>query len=295
MKQLGYECNPLLIYEHRDTDNNHIHIVTSRVDTKGKKINHDFEGKRANQILNELLSLDTKQEYSKHIAAVLEYNFSTIAQGVLLMENIGYDVKVKDAEIFFYKHGIEQGVIDKNEFQNKIETEVLNKSSPAFIKAIIYKYQKEYSPVLALKNMPVYSTEKRKFESDLTNFLKSRFGLEFAFFTGKDKEKPYGYTCIDHNSKVVYKGSEIMKMEQLINPIRTTQYTEQYKTGADSETKMPTNYTTADVTNADNNNNNIQHPNFAIDDIIAEIQRQVEQDLHHAGGKKRKGKKRDFL
>ena len=149
MKQLGYEVNPLLIYAHKDTDNNHIHIVTSRVDTKGKKINHDFEGKRANQIINQLLSVDTKQEYSKHIASVLQYNFSTIAQMTLLMENLGYEVDVKDAEIFFYKHGTEQGAIDKNEIQNKIETDSFTKLPAAFIKAIIHKYQKEYSPILA--------------------------------------------------------------------------------------------------------------------------------------------------
>lgn len=295
MKQLGYEGNPMIVYEHRDTNNNHIHIVTSRVDTKGKKINHDFEGRRANQIINNLLCLDTMQEYSKHIAAVLQYNFSTIAQMALLMENLGYDVNVKETEIFFYKHGMAQGSVNKNEMQNKIESDAVNKLSTAFIKAIIYKYQKEYSPVLALKNMPVYSTEKRKFESDLTNFLKSRFGLEFVFFTGKDKEKPYGYTCIDHTNKAVYKGSEIMKMEELINSIRTAEYAGQNKNGADSEIKMTTNYTTADITNGDNNNDNTQRPNFAIEDIIAEIQRQVEQDLYHAGGKKRKGKKRDFL
>ena len=296
MKQLGYQGNPLLIYEHRDTDNNHIHIISSRVDIKGKKINHDFEGKRANQIINNLLSLDTKKEYNKCIASVLQYNFSTIAQMSLLMENMGYDVNGKDAEIFFYKHGTVQGVINKKEIQNKIETDVINKPSPVFIKAIIYKYQKEYSPVLAIKNVPVYSTEKKKFESDVTNFLKSRFGLEFVFFTGKDKDKPYGYTCIDHHNKVVYKGSEIMKMEQLINPLSTTVYAKQNKAGSDNERKMTANYTMADVTNADNNdNNNTPHPNFAIDDIIKEIQRQVETDIHHIGGKKRKGKKRDFI
>lgn len=295
MKQLGYEGNPMLVYEHRDTNNNHIHIVTSRVDTKGKKINHDFEGRRANQIINNLLCLDTMQEYSKHIAAVLQYNFSTIAQMLLLMENLGYDVKVKETEIFFYKHGMAQGSINKNEIQKKIGSDAVNQLSAAFIKAIIYKYQKDYSPVLALKNMPVYSTEKRKFESDLTNFLKNKFGLEFVFFTGKDKDKPYGYTCIDHSNKVVYKGSEIMKMEHLINPLPNVEYGKQNKAGADSETIMTTNYTTADVTNGDNNNDNTQRPNFSIDDIIAEIQRQVEQDLHHAGSKKRKGKKRDFL
>src|SRR6185312_13164921 len=47
MQQLGYSENPILIYEHHDTRNNHIHIVSSRVGINDKKINDSFEGKRA--------------------------------------------------------------------------------------------------------------------------------------------------------------------------------------------------------------------------------------------------------
>ena len=295
MRQLGYDGNPLLIYEHRDTDNNHIHIVSSRVDNKGQKINHDFEGKKANQLINQLLNLDTKQEYRKHIEAVLQYNVSTIAQLALLMENLGYDVKVEDVKIFFYKHGLEQGTMDKTEIRRKIENDTVNKTSPTFIKAIIYKYQNEYSPVLAIKNMPVYSSEKRKFESGLTNFLKNNFGLEFIFFTGKGQEKPYGYTCIDHNNKAVYKGSEIMKIEQLVNPIQNAEAVQQNKAGIEGSEKIVDSYSQSSELNDDDNYTNAPLRNFAIDDIIADIQRQVESDLHTAGGKKRKGKKRDFI
>lgn len=56
MQQLGYSQNPILIYEHHDTKNNHIHIVSSRVGINGKKIKDNFEGKRANQYLNAILN-----------------------------------------------------------------------------------------------------------------------------------------------------------------------------------------------------------------------------------------------
>ncbi len=38
--------------------------------------------------------------------------------------------------------------------------------------------------------------------------------LEFVFFKGTHG-KPYGYSIIDHREKIVFKGSDIMKMEKL--------------------------------------------------------------------------------
>ena len=60
-----------------------------------------------------------------------------------------------------------------------------------------------------------FTTEPRKYESDLTNFLKQKFGFEFIFFSGKDKEMPYGYVVIDHNKREVYKGSDLLALEIL--------------------------------------------------------------------------------
>ena len=64
MENLGYKENPVLIYEHHDTKNNHIHIVTSRVGEDGKKIKDSFEGKRANQFLNAILKREPHQEFN---------------------------------------------------------------------------------------------------------------------------------------------------------------------------------------------------------------------------------------
>ena len=47
LKEMGYgeEGQPVLIYAHHDTDNNHLHIVTSRVAPDGHKINDHHERK----------------------------------------------------------------------------------------------------------------------------------------------------------------------------------------------------------------------------------------------------------
>ena len=52
LKEMGYaeERQPLLVYAHHDTDNNHIHIITSRVAPDGHKIDHNHEKRRSHQV-----------------------------------------------------------------------------------------------------------------------------------------------------------------------------------------------------------------------------------------------------
>jgi Relaxase/Mobilisation nuclease domain len=52
IKRMGYGDNPYLIYFHQDTNNNHVHIVSTRVNTEGVKVKDSFE--RQN-ILNQLI------------------------------------------------------------------------------------------------------------------------------------------------------------------------------------------------------------------------------------------------
>lgn len=219
MRNLGYGDNPILIYEHHDTKNNHVHIVTSRVGENGKKIKDSFEGKRANHHLNAILNREPHQEYNFHMNSALSYKFGTHAQFALLMESKGYNTQKREERLFFFKHGETQGDISLADIDKKIELNAGMATNAAQIKALIHKYRRQYSGELRSNrdNKVKFKTEPKKqlFESDLTNFLKEKFGIDFIFFTGKDKDKPYGYTVIDHNKKEVFKGSEILKLEQL--------------------------------------------------------------------------------
>jgi hypothetical protein len=89
-------------------------------------------------------------------------------------------------------------------------------SSARFTKAIVYNYRKQYSGILRSNHDNKFTTEEKKFESDLTNVLKQKFGLDFIFFTAKDKDKPYGYAIIDHHTREVHKGSDVLKLDYLV-------------------------------------------------------------------------------
>lgn len=217
MEEMGYGDSPVLIYAHSDTANNHVHIITSRVGLDGRKIVHDLEGKRAYKILNELLGKDIKKDFGQHLEDALSYNFSNVAQFQLLMERMGYITREKEGSFRFYRYGTEQGRIAKTGVEQKaIENNRLLKN-PEQLRAIIRKYSRQYDTAIQ-KHVPVrHSTEKPRFESELTDFLKEKFGYEFVFFAGKEKDRPYGYAIIDHRNKAIFKGSDVMNMQVLEN------------------------------------------------------------------------------
>lgn len=54
MEALGYGKQPYIVFKHNDIAREHIHIVSLRVDSEGKKINDKFEKRRSKQITDAL-------------------------------------------------------------------------------------------------------------------------------------------------------------------------------------------------------------------------------------------------
>lgn len=63
IEKMGYGNQPYLIFKHEDIDRHHIHIVSTRVDGEGKKINDKFERRISKQITRDL-----EQKYGLHSA-----------------------------------------------------------------------------------------------------------------------------------------------------------------------------------------------------------------------------------
>jgi hypothetical protein len=59
---MGYGDNPFLIYHHSDTDNNHVHMVSTRVDKNGDKVDDTYEKIRSQKTLQTILQQDPQME-----------------------------------------------------------------------------------------------------------------------------------------------------------------------------------------------------------------------------------------
>jgi hypothetical protein len=205
VKRMGYGENPYLLYFHQDTENNHVHIVSTRVNTEGVKIKDSFEKKESlRHISNIMQQIPHRELNGKNIADdVMKYSFSTEAQLKLLIEQKGYSTKNdEERNLIILKDNRPFATISRLDIVEKLK----HKPDAARInqlKAVLHKYKDSLSP------------------EDLQKFMKEKFGVEMIFHKNGGHDKPYGYTIIDHATKQVFKGSEVMKIGEILKEGRS--------------------------------------------------------------------------
>jgi hypothetical protein len=188
MEKMGYGKQPYFVVFHRDTDNNHVHIVSTRIDHDGRKISSGFEHIRSIKVINEIMGLDERQTAKKDLEKAMSYHFSTLTQFKLIIELQGYIIKEND----LIKFGKKQAVLDFA----KLELRPPDQHRATQLKAIFKKYAPQYD------------------EAGFIAYMKTKMGVEIVLHS-KDGKPVYGYTILDHARKNAYKGSEIMPLKTL--------------------------------------------------------------------------------
>lgn len=205
VQRMGYGENPYLLYFHADTDHNHVHIVSSRVNKVGEKINDSFEKRESLRHIQHIMQAFNRKELGNRTAIndVLQYQFTTEAQLKLLLERKG----------FLLKSDTQRNIIIS------LDNKVVGTINRAEIDAKLLATQKarQIAPNYSRKQQLSAILLKYRNENALTEFMKEKFGVELVFHYAEGKTTPYGYTLIDHANKQVFKGSEILKLYELLN------------------------------------------------------------------------------
>lgn len=206
LKEMGYaeEGQPLLVYAHHDTPNNHIHIITSRVAPDGHKINKEFEKKRSRQVTQKIMEEYTGQKQEPTInevaATALTYRFTSKAQYCAILNSMGYDTKDDDDMPFvhIYKGGEEVGTIPVQLImQHALRENKADDKRRRQLRAILKKYRD-------------LSANKE----ELAAVMKKKFGISLVYLGKKDT--PFGYVVVDHKNKTVFKGGEFLSIKELL-------------------------------------------------------------------------------
>lgn len=199
MKDMGYGSpgQPLLIYSHHDTANNHIHIITSRVDPNGKKINHHHERLRSQEVINRIMGVDESVKLSESVSEALEYRFSTVQQFMAVLETLGYECYMSNDKIVLKRGGIVLEKIPESVIKARCSNESPEKKRKAQLRAIMRKYRDMSSG-----------------RKELQDTMRSKFGVSLLFIGPKDQ--PTGYLIVDHKTKTVFKGSDVCKIKELL-------------------------------------------------------------------------------
>lgn len=197
VQKMGYGDNPYLIYSHSDTDNNHVHIVSTRVDKKGNKINDSMERVRSQKIMNEILGISPKEQIKNDFSEALKFHFSTISQLKILLEKKGWKLSEKGEELHLWKGG-NKFLIPIQDLKNRIDKYEPDIDRRKQLTALFHKYKEGLNHL------------------EFQTLMRDKFGVELVFHTGKGHVKPYGYTIIDYPNKLVRKGNEIMNISELL-------------------------------------------------------------------------------
>lgn len=244
MNSMGYTDQPYIVYKHSDIEREHIHIVTVCTDLQGKKIDDKYDHLKSMKACREIekqfnltssvnqIHKESKQtqltpvDHTKHnlkgqIASVIRYlpkyyNYDSLASynALLFLFNIrvekveaSYNGQTKKGLVYFVINEIGEkasnpfkaSLFGKNASYQELEKhfekskEVLkNKSNKSNIKQTIE---------IALNT----TNSQKEFKVALLNH-----GINVVIFQNKDN-RIYGVTFIDHNSKSVYKGSDLGK------------------------------------------------------------------------------------
>jgi len=273
MKRMGYGSQPYVVFKHQDISRHHLHVVSVRVNEKGKKINDKFERRRSKDITRSL-----EQKYGLHTAEKVskekkpELKMVDVSQGNIKeqVENVVREVIDKYHFITFNeykavltKFNIAAEEVKGSHYGNPFSGIVYsatdnddNKVSNPFSAATLGKFAG--SEALEKK----YQASKEFLEKSRPAApLKRTINQAFAGATNKDQlrynlfqsgigvvyrenaaGRLYGVTFIDHNTGVVLNGSCLGKeyaANAIVDRLENTPQYEHLTTTAQTQGSAP--------------------------------------------------------
>lgn len=242
MKGMGYEKQPYFVYAHHDTDNNHVHILSTRIQPNGYAISDHQDIRRLSACANRILFYDINND----IERIFKYDYETEGQFANIVRSFGFKMEKSLDGYRLLKNGGNAGNISVGDiFKHITKSSQKRKDRATQLRAIIKKYKAEIAegksqsinsikvsksknkkPTRPKSNLDIkkildkngkpLSKERQEQLQQLIFILKKSFGIDIYF--QKDKNgQVRGYGIVDHAGKKAFDGSKVMKLSELID------------------------------------------------------------------------------
>ena len=241
MEALGYGKQPYIVFKHNDIAREHIHIVSLRVDSKGRKISDKFEKRRskkitdalerkyglipsskiADKVMNETPKIDTargniKEQVASILRMVLKH-YCFCSWGELNAILSAYNLAVEEVKTEFRGRKYDGLVyVPTDDKGNKLSTPI-NASDIGrgmgytAVQNRMQKSKQAIKPLISIIRYKVLQAmcTSPQTEKDLQRKLEEQ-GLR-AVIRKNDNERIYGITFIDDKEGIALNGSRLGK------------------------------------------------------------------------------------
>ncbi|RZJ84665.1 MAG: hypothetical protein EOO20_20975 [Chryseobacterium sp.] len=222
MKEMGFEKQPYMIFFHKDTQNRHIHIVSTTIRMDGSKISDKFNYSKASGALNKLLGLDSLEEFKLKVSRMMEYKYSCLSDFQLLLRQHGYKSFLSDGMLKICRYGKVFLRLKQEVVKEFVLTNTFDKYRISEIESLISHnsefYDKTWYPIYksnkAIRNNPVIGHR-----SELSEYLKKNHKLELIYQL--NKKSLVSVIVVDSLCKNVFTSPRILSL-MLANEDRLT-------------------------------------------------------------------------
>ncbi len=244
MEKMGYGKQPYLVYFHHDTDNNHVHILSTRINRYGIAISDSFDKMRMQRVSDEILDITPEKERQK----MFSYSFQTEGQFLNVARSCGYNPKKENVDgidcYTLFRNHYPQLTISMEEIHHRMISKDNGRSMgkreqrARQLKAILLKYRQlslrqrdetqkgraakksdlEGRKTMALSGLrhkdgtPLSETERLQVKW-LLGELRRKLGIDIHW--QKDRNGIVrGYGIVDHRTRTAFDGSQVLRMHE---------------------------------------------------------------------------------
>ncbi len=214
MDKMGYKDQPYLLFYHKDSQNNHIHIVSTRVGRNGFRLDTGFEKMRGYEALNEIMGVDQQKRAAQVIDSLLSYRFFRATDFLHTLQSYGYFLRRTGDSYLVFQYCSKRAELPIDLIRSKISSSLADSTCLAQLKELLIEKINIADPLPRPQQLILAGGRKTlttKFTSPLAELLEREYGLQLLYHHTSGRPST-DYTLLDPYTRTIYSGHDLVSL-----------------------------------------------------------------------------------